>query len=423
MNKRKFLLEEIAEWLNAGLIDSAAAQSLSLATQQKYSVDRWYKSANFMLKAVAFFIIVCGLFLILSVNWDSLPIAMRSLTFLLPLGLVHWYLWRNWQESKAGSNVEIAIFVSNLLLGLNISAQAQIFHLSRGYYPDGLLLWITGITISILVYPSLISSYLSFLLLFIYSLSKAQSYGFNYFVILFYAIPLVQTYRHAGAGGALISFTSFLAFFYSFLQYHFEPLEFVTYLMLIQLSALWYFWALETRRPNRVLRVLQNTVLVSLIFFLIIFSYEVELFFPVLDRFLLLSYAAFLIHNYMYRNGQPSLLQRLMPNGLVILFVLAFIGIHSVFELDLTVAALLTNAILISIAASFLVYAFRFQSKQAYFGGIVLLLVIVFLRYLDYFDNYFVAGILFILLGLSLLLFNNYWEKKIAVAQEKGANP
>ena len=264
---------------------------------------------------------------------------------------------------------------------------------------------------------TLISSYLSFLLLFIYSLSKAQSYGFNYFVILFYAIPLVQTYRHAGAGGALISFTSFLAFFYSFLQYHFEPLEFVTYLMLIQLSAL-YFGPLKRAGQIEYCSSYQNTVLVSLIFFLIIFSYEVELFFPVLDRFLLLSYAAFLIHNYMYRNGQPSLLQPLSPNGLVILFVLVFIGIHSVFELDLTVAALLTNAILISIAASFLVYAFRFQSKQAYFGGIVLLLVIVFLGILTILTT--TLSLAYSLFYFIILYFNNYWEKKITVAQEKG---
>ena len=411
MSKANLLLNEVSYWLKTQLIDETTAKSLQANIKERYSLNSWYQDASFLLKALAFFIIVSGLFLILSVNWQALPLFIRSFIFLLPLILVHVYLWNKWDIDQNKNNLDIAVFLSNLLLGLNISAQAQIFHLSKGYYPSGLILWLIGVLFTLILFPSFISSYLAMLLLVVYSVSMIDIDVFQYWILIFYLLPMIHIHRRGDAGSGLIGFLSLSFLFSAFFAIELREVQGFTYVLLNLLFGHWYFGQLYMKRSSTLLRTFQRVITSFYGIILFIWTYETDYKFDQIDLYFSLAFILYPVLLYSRRDKDKPLLSSLLPPSLIFLAIGFSMLFHSA-DIDPETSALTTNAMLIGIAVSYLYFGLRYYIKSYYFSGIVIILALLFLRYLDYFENYLVAGIIFIFFGCSLLFFNKLWEKK-----------
>lgn len=411
MSKAKLLLNEVSYWLKNELIDQNTAKSLQANIKERYSLNSWYQDASFLLKALAFFIIVSGLFLILSVNWQALPLFVRSFIFLLPMIFVHLYLWNKWDLDQNKSNLDIAVFLSNLLLGLNISAQAQIFHLSKGYYPSGLVLWLIGLQFTLLIFPSFISSYLALLLLVIYSVSMLDIDVFQYWILIFYLLPMIHTHRRGDAGSGLIGYLSLSFLFSAFIGIEFKEMEGFTFFLLNLLFGHWYFGQLHSKRASTLLRSFQRVITSIYGIILFIFTYDTDYKFGKIDLYFSLAFILYPALLYLRRDKDKPLLSSLLPPSLIFLAVGFSMLFHSA-DIDSVTSALTANAMLIGIAVAYLYFGLTHYIKSYYFSGIVIILALLFLRYLDYFENYLVAGVIFIFFGCSLLFFNKLWERK-----------
>jgi hypothetical protein len=411
MSKGKLLLSEVAYWLKAELIDNETAESLRASIQDRYNFNAWYKDASFLLKALAFFIIVSGLFLILSVNWQALPLLIRSSIFLLPLLLVHAYLWSKWNIDQNKRNLDIAVFLSNLLLGLNISAQSQIFHLSKGYYPSGLILWLIGVQFTLILFPSYISSYLAMLLLVVYSVSMIEINIFQHWILIFYLLPLIHIHRRGDAGSGLIGFLSLSVLFSVFFAIELKEVQGFTYFLLNLLFGHWYFGQLHVKRSSSLLRSFQRLITSIYGIVLFVFTYDTDYKFGEIDLYFSMAFILYPALLYLRRDKDKPLLSSLLPPSLIFLAIGFSMLFHSA-DIDSETSALTVNAMLIGIAVSYLYFGLTYYIKSYYFSAIVIILTLLFLRYLDYFESYLIAGLIFIFFGCSLLFFNKLWEKK-----------
>jgi uncharacterized membrane protein len=140
---RAALRNELAIWIQKGIVTEEAAKQLSTA----YELDNLRHESTRLLSAVIFTIggllLGGGLISFVAANWEAIPTPIKlALLFsaLLVLHTVGFWLWHSKNWRRLGHAL---IFCGCLVFGANIGLVAQIFHISSNWY-GGFGAWALG---------------------------------------------------------------------------------------------------------------------------------------------------------------------------------------------------------------------------------------------------------------------------------------
>jgi len=141
LQRSKDLRREVDNWESEGLISNSVANAL----RSRYLLDqpdKWYRQGSLLLRIVASLLLFFGVVLLISENWHYLGIPLRMATGIVPWIFAAVMGVRSYSLGATGRG-DAWIFGATLLFGANIFLQGQIFHLS-GYWPSAIMAWTIG---------------------------------------------------------------------------------------------------------------------------------------------------------------------------------------------------------------------------------------------------------------------------------------
>ena len=143
--ERRWLGDELAHWLAAGLIEQQRIDRiLELYETTSDSGHRKRSVARFTLMGISAFLVGLAALLLVSYNWDALHWGTKLAMIFAAVTAAHAVGFILRFHAAAPRLSEVAFLLGCLLYGAGIWLVAQIFHLDS-HYPDGVFWWAVGV--------------------------------------------------------------------------------------------------------------------------------------------------------------------------------------------------------------------------------------------------------------------------------------
>lgn len=425
--------EEIDLWKAQGWISPEQGE-LFIENYELNQAPPWYKQSGVLIKAVSLFIIAAGIFLLISANWQQLPIVAQMFAGLLPLGIAYVMAVRYYLQGEEVS-ARLAMIFASLVFGANIALQAQIFHISA-YYPDGVLWWIIGSLPVIFFFRSTFLAVILQALFLLWLFWQNEFFQFSLWSPLLMLAFAYFVYRNPHWLDLLFMLGSFYMFLVNLIItveesrleriYEFElmPLFFGAYILLF----LSIFNFIKKDYAGKFADTFQSGLLTVIVFFFYLFTFESVVngiistisASGVPTSFYVLFIIACVLHWQGIGIDTSSSSKTKMNIAFLmvgLLFIPAlFLSIGSVGAEGLKSA---TDVIFLAMNALFFAYCIwkiyhgiDIQEKGDFMRGIFYLLAWLIGRYIILFEDYLTTSIIFILSGVGLYYLNSYWNKK-----------
>lgn len=419
LNRSKDFKQEIDTWLQENLISQH--QHSTLVT--RYELDKeaaWYMQTNFIIQSVAFLLAAMGVILLISYNWDILPIPMRMLCGLLPLLAAYGAGFYFFTKSELDKS-ELAFVFACMLFGANIALQAQIFHISS-YYPDGILWWILG-SLPVMIFFR--STFLNCLLQFLFMmwLQLQNQYGqFQWLGILIMLALVYQNYVNTNALGYLFMFFTGGYFILNFCNlfaaqslYGIDPEilhpSFACGYMLAYAGLLKF---VSGAYSEKFVKRISSLMYLGVAFYTFLLTFTESISglaeWNILPLFLIMGalfLAVGLVLNWLHDKNDYD--------TYVVFLMAIFCSLLPFVSPDYVVYAMYFANLLFLAYGIWCTYSGIKSRQKGYFMyGLFLLLVWSLARFIYLIGDYLIAGLLFIGIAMALLFINKQWNKKYA---------
>lgn len=409
LNRSSSLREELPKWVDEGLVTAESAAVLS----ERYELsaeDPWYKKTSFYVSLVASILVSMGIVLVISENWDHLPIPSR-----MSVGLLPWFaaMIGTWRYHSLGRKTvaEAWGFLTGLLLGANIFLQAQIFHIS-GYEPDAVLWWLIGTLPLALILRSQAILFLVQYLVVIWISMETVYDNFNLMVIPVSAVVIVAARGLIGKT-TTVGLVAVLLFMLGHIDHGYLNTDRTEHLVVFASYAVLALGLFaSTRDLGRIFKIGTAVLVAVLIAGSALIASSDSLHSPevlgVQDWFALTL--AGIATALVFWKSSASLAQ----GSVVIALLLSGLTFLPASQTGENILSVTLNVVLF-LGAIWLVHrGVQKTSKLVFMCGLLLIVSLALTRFGDYFDNYIVGSIVFILAGIGLVLANMYWNKKYA---------
>ncbi len=418
--------EEIDWWQKQGWISPEQAK-LFIDSYELNQAPPWYKQSGVWIKAVSILIVAMGIFLLISANWQELPIAVQVLAGLLPLGIAYGLAIWNYQKNNI-NGAHFSMIFASLMLGANIALQAQIFHISA-YFPDGLLWWIIGTMPVIFFFRSTFLAIVFQALFLMWLFFQNEYFQFSLWSPVLLIAFAYFVYRNPHWLDLLFMLGSFYMFLVNLIIaveekrleriYDFElmPLFFGAYILLF----LTIFNFVKQDYSGKFAGSLQTALLTVLVFFFYIFTFKdatQAIVKGITDKGVPASFYAMIIIAVVLYWQQPKQAKMNIAFGII---GLVFIPALLLSLIKVTYSEVYTNILFILMNVLFfaycvwkIYYGIKQKEKGDFMRGVFYLLVWLIGRYIILFEDYLTTSIIFILAGVGLYYLNNYWNRRIA---------
>jgi uncharacterized membrane protein len=428
--------EEIDWWQKQGWVSPEQA-NLLIDSYGLNLAPPWYRQSGVLIKAISLFIVAMGIFLLISANWQELPMPVQMIAGLLPLAVAYFVGGRAYLRGDVAS-ARLAMIFASLIFGANIALQAQIFHISA-YYPDGILWWIIGALPVIFFFQSTFLAvifqglFLMWLFwqneYFQFSLwSPALMLAFGYFV---YKKP-----HWLDLLFILGSFYMFLVNVIIFVEekrlervYEIElmPLFFSAYILLFMSI----FTFVKKDYAGKFAANFQTALQTIIVFFFYIFTFH-EAVASVAEGIVSKGvptsfYALLLIACVLHWQGKEISREAIdKPARTKLTIAFAIVGLLfipalflSFVKVEMSQLKVYVDFIFMGMNVLFFAYCIwkiyhgiSTREKGDFMRGIFYLMIWLIGRYIILFEDYLTTSIIFILAGAGLYYLNNYWNKK-----------
>ena len=403
------LKKALAQWLSEGIVSEEQAKVIALRHSINDGIP-WYKQSKFIISVVGLLIVFLGLVLLISANWNEFPVWMRVGFGIIPLILSYLAIYLfNLKEEKG--KTELAAFFGSLIFGANIFLQAQIFHIS-GYFPDGLLLWIIGCIPLALILKSSLLNLLTLVLFCFWSGNLNGFHDFEYLEPLVFAILLYQTSRNYTRLQFLALIAGFNLMIWSLISHfsnHINAEGVILFTLigiisiLIPSIILKAKLVLKDQEWNR--RISELLAVIPPVFF----SFQD---FAENGSYSMISSSVLfvvLIGLFLYSRKSLSI-----PSLVLVAcsIALGLLGLNYKTGSTSFLISLVANISLAIYAIWNIQHGISIKNKGLFMWGLFLTLLLALIRYIDFFENYWIMGLIFIGCGLIILFLNNYWDKK-----------
>jgi uncharacterized membrane protein len=142
---RRWLQGEMELWVNKGILSVEQRTRIEefYETQEETS-SRKHSQAIFSLMGIAAAFVGLGVLLLIGYNWEAMPKALKLITiFGILSGTYGLAFWLHANPTRKVFS-EVAFLLGSLFYGAAIWQIAQIFHI-QSHYPNGLWIWAVGI--------------------------------------------------------------------------------------------------------------------------------------------------------------------------------------------------------------------------------------------------------------------------------------
>jgi len=429
---RASLSREIRDWEEEQLI--SAEQAAQLRARYGLSVDDRAASLGYMvLSGLAILCAGLALLLVISHNWDEIPRVVRmGALILLTAGLN----LRGVQQVARGlrdSGVRW-LFAGGLAYGASIMLIAQIYHLGE-HFPDGLFWWALGVLPLALLCGSRLLHLLQLGLATLWLLTQAE-YGLAWSYPLFLAATGWQLMRLPPLR-ALLALWLFGLFAWTQLAFshwlgkHWLWSMDAAHLVVHTGLALVLFTVtqrLATHADSHWREAgawLQHWLVRAAVGAMLLFSFA-----DTWDYYI----------THMHKVGAPALIlflladlvlvwlaRALSPTRLVTLVLVA--GTANVIVLGgfllpdsdtiHVLMAVLVNLFLLALGIRLIVRGLEIRVGELFYSGVVLLLLLALMRYLNLIGDYLGSALLFLVAGGVLFAAARYWQRSASARLEK----
>ncbi len=422
-NSQRFK-QELATWQTEGLVSSEQV----IKFEEKYNLNApspWYRNTSFILQTVAVLLAVMGFFLLIGMNWELLPIPVRTLIGLVPLLISYFVAWKKYNEGNE-SAAEVAMILASLLFGANIALQAQIYHISS-YAPDGVLWWILGTIPAIYFFRS---NALAIIFQFLFMIWLSLQLNNNQFA--FWGVIIIGTFSlflHKNPNPIHLIFAIISNFLFVNNVVHFLTLGyyesftfwvlFTNIYVLICLSAIEF---IKHEYSETFITRLQNVLATFILIMLYVMTFNNAIS-SLLNRDINTQMIIFLVLCYLlatalwiWKNGfKLDIKQQNLSINFIFVAIFMSMLLFKSSESTVLIYAILFNLLLLAFIVYKIYSGIQEHNKSRFMWAIAYLLILALSRYISLFgDNYLLTGILFIACSLGILLVNRFWNKKFA---------
>ncbi len=416
--KSKAFKQEIQSWLDEQIIDQPTAKRL----YEKYQLEGdspWYARSGFILSAVAVLFVAMGLLLLISENWHELGTPLRMSVGLVPLGVA--YLWGFYELQRSeDSRAELAFFLANLLFGINIFLQAQIWHIDT-YFPNAFLWLAIGTVPVILYFRSTASLLVLTLALMLYLGFQLANYNFSLLGLLPMGAMLYMVWQKPTRATLLLAVINIFLFVFNIaenLERGREHLELFSLFAVICFLLMLFLQRLQF--VENFVNAVSTILLLALfgwVFALTwqnpvegISAHKVTYSAMVLAAMGLAVFAAWLTELSFEVRAAAGVVAYVLVVHLVSQFISP--GANEMSEDNADIVTVFTNLSFFGLAGLFVARGIKHRYKKAFMLGIILLLALAIGRYIDYFANYVTMALVFMAAGAFTWFINRYWNKK-----------
>ncbi len=425
--------EEIDWWQKQGWVSPEQA-NLLIDSYELNLAPPWYRQSGVLIKAISLFIVAMGIFLLISANWQNLPMPLQMLAGLLPLVVAYVVSIRAYLRGDMVS-ARLAMIFASLIFGANIALQAQIFYISA-YYPDGILWWIIGALPVIFFFQSTFLAVIFQGLFLMWLFWQNEFFQFSLWspvLMLAFGYFVYKKPHWLDLLFMLGSFYMFLVNLIIFVEekrleriYEIElmPLFFSAYILLF----LSIFTFIKKDYAGKFAVNFQTALQTIIVFFFYIFTFHDALESvakSIASKGVPASfYALLLIACVLHWQGREVSEDKSARTKLSIAF--GIVGLLFVPALFLSFAKVEADQLkvyvdFIFMGMNILFFAYCIwkiyhgigtREKSDFMRGIFYLLIWLIGRYIILFEDYLTTSIIFILAGVGLYYLNNYWNKK-----------
>jgi uncharacterized membrane protein len=149
------LASETVDWVNAGIISKDQAETICARYGVDYGNRVRHAYGYQVLAGLGYLFIGLALITLISANWDTIPRGARMgglVALTLAANLMGLHKFKNEAETQATA----WFFLGSMFYGASIMLIAQIYHIDE-HYPDGIFWWAMGVLpIAILMESSVI---------------------------------------------------------------------------------------------------------------------------------------------------------------------------------------------------------------------------------------------------------------------------
>lgn len=410
------LRREIGEWVEHGIITREQA----LVLHERYELDKevpWYQQSGFILRALALLLAGMALFLLISQNWDDLPIWARVSTGAVPL-LVAYGCGFYFRATERVEQSELAFFFASLAFGGNIFLQAQIFHISE-YYPAGLLWWALGALPLALYFSSSLHNALVNVVVFFWLSMQIEYEHFSWVAPVLIAGILYVLYRQPSRLVLLMAMVNIYMLLFNIdgvLPHNLSGDFWLLFYAITALGMTASSFVRELCGADFAARLynLQHLAALAVPFvftFREFVSYAIPHSNPSPVSYVVLA-AAFALY---------MLSVRSMRTFSVLLMALPLLGANILGLSGATWVADTYNAV--SITMNLVVFGYavwgmfwglKHRSKRDFMGGVFVVVVLAMSRYMDYFDDYQMMSAVFFAGALFLWFVHWFWNRRVS---------
>lgn len=421
---RASLSREIRGWEEEQLI--SAEQAAQLRARYGLTVDDRSVSLGYMvLSGLAILCAGLALLLVISHNWDEIPRVVRMSALILLTAGLNLRGIQQMARGRRDSGVRW-LFAGGLSYGAAIMLIAQIYHLGE-HFPDGLFWWALGVLPMALLCASRLLHLLQLGLATLWLLSQSE-YGMAWSFPVFLAASAWQL-RHMQPARPLLSLVLFGTFAWTQLAFSYwigkhwlwsisaSHLVVHTGLALVLFTLTQRLATHADSDWREVGAWLQHWLVRMAVMVMLVFSFA-----DTWDYYI----------THMARVGAPALIlflladllvvtvaRRLSPTRLVTLVLVA--GTANVMVLAgftlpdrdaiHVLMAVLVNLFLLALGIRLIVRGLEIRAGQLFYSGVLLLLSLALMRYLNLIGDYLGSALLFLVAGAVLFAAARYWQR------------
>jgi uncharacterized membrane protein len=422
-NSQRFK-QELATWQAEGLITSEQVAKF----EEKYSLNApspWYRNTSFILQTVAVLLAVMGFFLLIGMNWELLPIPVRTLIGLVPLLISYFVAWKKYSEGNE-SAAEVTMILASLLFGANIALQAQIYHISS-YAPDGVLWWILGTIPAIYFFRSNALAIIFQFLFMIWLGLQLENDQFAFWGIIIAGSLILFLHKNPNSIHLVFAIISSFLFINNVVHFltlgSYESFTFwVLFANIYVLICLTSIEFIKHEYSETFITRLQNILATFILIMLYALTFDNAIS-SLLNRDLNTQTVIFLVFCYVLATGLwfwkntfklDSKQHNLSINFVFVALFMSMLLFKSN-ESTILIYTILFNLLLLAFIVYKIYSGIQEHNKSRFMWGIAYLLILAFSRYISLFgEDYLLTGVLFIACSLGILLVNRFWNKKFA---------
>ena len=175
-SKRRWLSEQIQQWQCEGILTADQTRQIMGRYESAREAAEFFSNlAVNALMGTASLLVVAGVFLLISFNWEFMPTAAKLLLIFSTILGTYYSAFKIRRQAKIGLS-NVLFFLGASFYGCGIMLIGQIFHLS-GRTPDAVWWWILGVFPIVICLESLLLHALLVGLLAIWSGYEILGYG------------------------------------------------------------------------------------------------------------------------------------------------------------------------------------------------------------------------------------------------------